>query len=59
MCTLYIGNGILNFIYFRVTMATSTTTLEGRDIIKEGWLTVYKSRNPTFLTKQKVCYNSS
>ena len=36
-------------------MATSNTTLDGRDIIKEGWLTVYKSRNPTFLTKQKVC----
>ena len=29
-------------------------TLDGRDILQEGWLTVYKSRNPTFLTKQKV-----
>ncbi len=35
--------------------ASSTSTLDGKEILKEGWLTVHKSRNPTFLTKQKVC----
>ena len=33
----------------------STNTLEGKEILMEGWLTIHKSRNPTFLTKQKVC----
>jgi hypothetical protein len=34
-------------------MASSNTTMEAQEILREGWLTVFKSRNPTFLTKQK------
>ena len=29
-------------------------TLDGKDVLIEGWLTVYKSRNATFFTKLKV-----
>ena len=29
-------------------------TLDARDVLIEGWLTVYKSRNATFFTKLKV-----
>ena len=30
------------------------TTLEGKSVVKEGWLTMYKSRKPTFFSSRPV-----
>ena len=30
------------------------TTLEGKTVVKEGWLTMYKSRKPTFFSSKPV-----